>query len=588
MLKSIRWRFTFIYFVLVFVAMIIAGVFITQRFEEYYLNDADRQLDAIAHIIIPQIEDYNDFEARGEAIQSTLTNYNEVGLRQEMFVVDAGSKRIVATSTENINSMAVDVLDIRLLTEGHTKVEMGRIIESTSDTIGRTYDKVYPIVTDDELIGLLYLRYDMKDIYETLTQSRFYILQATMISAAITVVMGFFMARSITDPINEVTMKASKMAQGDFNQVVDVRSNDEIGNLGEMFNYLTDQLRTSISETSREKSKMEAIINYMADGLVAVDIDGNIIHSNPVARELLNIDLSHTGRFYGLNETLNIKRILAQTSSWHGSEKISIGDSVLKVNYAPFENDASEVFGIVFVLQDITEQQRLERMRREFVANVSHELKTPLTSIKSYTETILDGVVEDKETVHEFLNVVNTEADRMSRLVRDLLQLSNFDSNMIRLTKEEHNYNEMIRTIIRKLDISIKNKNHVVRFVSEDEEIIGQYDYDRIEQVLINIISNAIKYTPDNGRINIYTMIDKGNVIMKVEDNGMGIPSEDLNRIYERFYRVDKARSRELGGTGLGLSIAKEIVEMHEGEIDITSAVNTGTTVVIRIPKNVE
>lgn len=289
-----------------------------------------------------------------------------------------------------------------------------------------------------------------------------------------------------------------------------------------------------------------------------------------------------------MNEKLTLKYITKHKDGLIGSDAIGIGESIYNVDYAPFMDENNEIGGIVLVMKDVTKQQKLENMRREFVANVSHELKTPLTSIKSYTETLLDGMLDDREISESFLGVVNSEADRMTRLVRDLLQLSNFDNRKTKWNIVDNDLVKLLNQIVIKLHITAKNKNQTLEFITEDDKLMADFDFDRIEQVLLNILSNAIKYTENDGEIKIYLENRDNKAYIKVKDTGMGIPEEDLPRIFERFYRVDKARARELGGTGLGLSIAKEIVEAHNGSIEIHSEVNEGTEVVVMIPMNDE
>jgi two-component system sensor histidine kinase VicK len=265
---------------------------------------------------------------------------------------------------------------------------------------------------------------------------------------------------------------------------------------------------------------------------------------------------------------------------------MTVNGRVLKVNFAPFQDEHSNRVGIVFVFQDITESHKLENMRREFVANVSHELKTPITSIKSYTETILEGRVDDPEMQKVFLEVVNTEADRMSRLVSDLLELSNFDSNSIKLKKGPYVITRLMDSCILKIQMTAEQKKQTIIKKYDLEPIECHFDKDKIEQVVLNILSNAIKYTQSAGQIEVQLRPGASDETFDIviSDSGMGIPEEDLDRIFERFYRVDKARSRAHGGTGLGLSIAKEIVEAHQGSIRIDSEVNVGTKVTISLP----
>lgn len=591
MFRSIKWRFIVIYFMLVFIGMVISGIFIIQSIEQYNYVNIDNRINSISNLVLPRISEYEDLNDNAADIQQILNTYSGFGFREEIFVIDIDSNyTILATNSENRGRNAINVLEFNLLVGSSNGKEMKDYVSKDANyTSLKTRDMSYPVGQEDDVRGILYIRYDLAEVYENTNKSKVIIIQSTFLASFITVILGFFIAKSITDPINDVTDKAAKMAAGDFNQVVEVKSGDEIGKLAEMFNYLTKRLKTSLSEISREKSKLEAIINYMDDGLIAVNTEGEIIHLNPKAISMLNFtetSLDFNKTIGLLNENLLIENIIKKDDFWVGSDSIKNDDSIYKVNYAPYANENREKSGIVFVLQDVTEQEKLEKMRREFVANVSHELKTPLTSIKSYTETILDGMVEDPETQREFLTVVSLEADRMNRLVQDLLQLSSFDTANVRLKREVHDYLALITMSIKKFEVTTKSKNQTIELFSDEESILGKFDYDKIEQVIINILSNAIKYSYENSILVVNVNSHGDYVNISVKDNGMGIPEKDLNRIFERFYRVDKARTREHGGTGLGLSIAKEIVEAHKGRIRIHSTLDIGTTVVINIPKD--
>lgn len=590
MFKSIRWKFIIIYFMLVFIAMIISGVFIIKYFEQYQLDNIEAQLEDLSEkLLLPQLSEMESLELQGTAVQEIIRQNQVVGFREEVYVISGSANRIIATSTDNTGRNASEVLG-----NGY-----GLFVQSLNGkTVKlpimnkqlRTSDMAVPIIHAGKQTGVLYLRYDLNETYKTLDQSKVIILQATALALFITVILGYIIAKSVTEPINAVTEKASKMAQGDFDQAVDVRSDDEIGKLAEMFNHLTGKLKATLGEMSQEKGKLEAILNYMADGLIAVDQTGAILHINPTARKLFGVpesgynELNYDSLIRPLNHELTIQSVIARNEDWIGNEVLEFSDAVYTVGFAPFKNEEGEKIGLVFLYQDITEQHELDRMRREFVANVSHELKTPLTSIKSYTETLLDGVLEDPDTARQFLNVVDHEADRMARLVRDLLQLSNFDANIIQFDREYHDYVDLFKKTIGKLEVTARNKGQILSLVSAPEALVGYFDYDRIEQVVQNIVSNGLKYTPDGGQIALKTYAEEDSMVLEVQDNGVGIPEQDINRIFDRFYRVDKARSRNLGGTGLGLAIAKEIVHGHNGSIHITSALNQGTLVRIVIP----
>ena len=586
MFRSIRSRFTIIYFLLVFIAMIFAGVFIVQSLEDYNLTVISNRLDDIAQIMLSELSkiETDNLVDVTSTVQETIDRHVDIGLREEIFIIDGTTHNIIATSSENVNRDVTDILDDALVIQGLIGNEKEKNVE-LGDSI-KTKDKVYPILKNNKQLGIIYLRYDLNDIYESINKARMIIFRAVVSSLVVTVMIGFVISKSITDPINEVTKKATLLAEGDFNQLVDIKSEDEIGSLSSTFNFLAGELKRSISEISREKSKLEAIINYMEDGLIAINAEGRIIHSNPKAIKMLsNGDQFDDDVIGDLLSIYNSGRIDSDV----GSKNISAKGRVLKVNFAPFLDEDSKRVGIIFVLQDITDAERLENMRREFVANVSHELKTPITSIKSYTETILDGRVDNLEIQKTFLEVVNTEADRMSRLVSDLLELSNFDSQSVKLKKQLYTMDDIIDNCILKIKVTADQKKQTIIKHYHHPSIQAYLDKDKIEQVVLNILSNAIKYSSEAGNIDIELRPGEkpGEFDLVVIDSGMGIPEEDLERIFERFYRVDKARSRALGGTGLGLSIAKEIIEAHEGSIRIESEYNYGTKVTITLPLDV-
>lgn len=578
MFSSIKWRFTIIYFILIFVALITAGIFIVQAFEDYHLGTVENNLDDLSQLILPKIEALDGFNP--DEIQQIVETHQGLGFDEEIYVVN-NKDQIVASSTEIQSTTASNILDLNLLIAARNG-ESETAIAAIKNYDVRTMDRSMPIQIDEKYVGILFIRHNLDAIYTTLSKTTMIIVRAILLASLFTVFISFLIAKTISEPIEDIARKALLLGEGDFSNKVDVKSDDEIGDLARIFNVLTDKLRYNINEVFKEKNKMETIIEYMNDGLIAIDLEGEIIHINSKARILLKIDESKR-LFNQINEVLNIDEIL-ENEAYVGIQNIQRGESILKIDYLPFEDDSENNIGLVFVIRDITEREKLDRMRKEFVANVSHELKTPLTSIKSYSETLIDDDY-DQEITKKFLNVINSEADRMDRLVRDLLQLSNFDASFADVRIENNDWLVLIENILLKLRPSYEMKNQRVELENHTDETIGQFDYDRMEQVIINILSNAIKYTPENGVIDILLDHDDAFFIIKVIDNGMGIPENELKYIFDRFYRVNKARSRKLGGTGLGLSIAKEIVELHGGVIIIESTLNIGTTAIIKVPK---
>lgn len=571
--------------------MIIIGVFLLQQFRQYHLGEVSDNLRGIANNVILTLEDI-DWQYNNEEAQANIMVYEKTAaIGMEIYVINKELTIVSSTNTAYLNHNATEILEADLIIYAFNNTPKEKDIMK-GEANNSTKNVVYPLHDEhSRVIGAIYLRKNIDDIHKTISASTNILVRATFLALFITILLGFLIAKSITGPINDVTIKAEKMSKGDFDQVVDVKSDDEIGQLAFMFNHLTARLKSVMQEMSNEKQKMDTIITYMADGLVAANADGKIIHANPRALEMLGInkvDINHKSFdevFAPYNEQLSIENLKVTSGNQSESEIMMMADGIiLRANYAPFNNDKGEFDGIIILLQDVTKHEKLEKMRKEFVANVSHELKTPLTTIKSYTETLIDGAVENRELTMHFLQVIDTESDRMSRLVRDLLQLSNIDYHKDKWNKKSIDLNEILQKAVVKLEVAAKNKEQHIHYDPTAYPLKLHADQDRIEQVLLNVMSNSIKYTPNGGRIEIKLENNESQALITINDSGIGIPKEDLPRIFERFYRVDKARSREMGGTGLGLAIAKEIIDAHEGSIEIFSQEEQGTCVTIKLP----
>lgn len=593
MFRSIRWKFVTIYFILVLIAMLIAGIFIIREIDELHVSEASKELEGIQHILVNDLKEVGDLTEQEEDVNAIMVKHgNSIGINDNVWVIDDSHYSVVATT---------GAADSSFISEGtYTNMILSAIqSQSKQEEIkringdNRAMVQIYPITYYGESTGVLLLRRDLSTVDETVEEIQGIIIQVIVISTVATILLGYIISKSISDPINELTQKAVLMSKGNFDHQVQVKSNDEIGELSETFNFLTRKLKKSLTEISLEKTKVEAIVNHMADGVIAVDNHHKIILMNPKAIELLHFgsegyfESDFDKLIYPISEELTYNYITENIEEWTGNTVISIEDEIVKFSYAPYMNDQDQKTGIVYVLQDVTDSEKLDAMRRDFVANVSHELKTPLTSIKSYTETLMDGYVDDVETQKSFLKVIDSEAERMTRLVRDLLQLSNFDSHKINFYKEYNDYVDLLRNSIEKLSMEAKKKNIGFKLITSQESLVGLFDSHRMEQVIINILSNAIKYTQEGGHVEVHILERDERAILRVKDNGIGIPADDLIHIFDRFYRVDKARTRNMGGTGLGLSIAKEIVHGHEGIIELTSELGKGTTVTISMPMDV-
>lgn len=592
MFKSIRWRFVLIYFLLVFLAMSIVGLFIISQLEKIQLNMSSKNMDASIRFILatstPLQED--NWGDHIEEIQNSINNGIQIGYNENVYIIlNDEKKTVIAGSAEDAigqSAYNLNMINNYILTksiEGNPEeiIPPGQ----EDDSINIIKHMSFPVNENGNIKGFIYLTNNIGYIYETVDQSKKIMTQATIIALSLTVILGLILSATITGPIKDLTVKAKKMSQGDFDQKVDVKSNDEIGQLGKMFNFLIVELKKSISNLHQEKSKMETTFKYMADGVLTVDIDGNIIHANPVSREIISLEKEEEKYDVVISKIKNDMSLQdIANNNFHGTDTLERNGETYKIDYAPFMDNQNEIGGVILVFKNVTEQYKIEKMQKEFVANVSHELKTPITTIKSYAETLIDGAIEETSIAKEFLSVINSESDRMSRLVSDLLKLSRMDYEQTNWTKEKLNVNEMVKDVCMKLRILAKNKNIKMHIEQIPEEFNILFDRDGFEQIMLNIAGNAVKYTPKQGNIWISAIKKNEDVVISIKDDGIGIPKEDQSRIFDRFYRVDKARTREMGGTGLGLSIAKQIAEAHDSTIIVNSEIKKGTEIKIIIP----
>ncbi|MDO5040523.1 MAG: ATP-binding protein [Peptoniphilus sp.] len=588
MFNSIRYRFIIIYLLLVLICMAIVGAFIINRLEVVQIDSITNQMQQTLQSIEntagflseeewneKDAEIYNTLSAWKISQNDTIYAISENNDIPEIVSSTANAK-IGGRSALSHKSLEPSLILSALKGEESETVVLGEIDDLNSKHIAK------PIFSSEgDVKGILYMTSNLSEVYQVVDKARSILTNATGIALVITAVLGYFIASSITEPIRDVTKKASAMAKGDFDQKVEVKSDDEIGNLGHMFNYLTDELKSTISQMELEKSKLNTIFNYMAEGVLAINRKGYMIHANPIARNILDLDEDYIEKQFDLSK-LNIKVDYNVLSTLEGESQVPIKGEFYKIKYAPYRLKNYFDLGIIVVLQDITKEHALETMRKEFVANVSHELKTPITSIKSYTETLLDSG-NFTEQDRKFLDVINKENNRMSSIVTDLLQLSDIDYKSYAFKYEPIDTYDAISSVLESLELFIKEKKHRIK-LDVDMDIKDIFaDRNSLDRILINIISNAVKYTDDRGRIRISATSDEAYVKISVEDNGIGIPQKDMDRIFERFYRVEKSRSREMGGTGLGLAIAKELTELMKGSLKLSSRYGEGTTVTIRL-----
>lgn len=509
-----------------------------------------------------------------------------VPVRVEAFFTDTSWRVVASSSTERLGQPLGDGADLLRRAQ-----ETGMTVdELRSGPGGRSVHVAAPVVGGGQIKGFVYLIGSLEQIDAVLRGMRPILATSTLVALLVAAVLSYILARTITGPVKELTARAGEMAGGRFDRLIEVRSSDEIGRLAGMFNHLTVRLRDTLEEISAEKRKAEAILNHMADGIIAVDRESRVMLLNPAAARMLRVAPEEVvgGPLLAVLPDLPLEgalsAVLAGREEEPGEVTVPRRGMVLRARLAPLRDPAGQPAGLVIVFHDITQQEKLETMRREFVANVSHELRTPITTIKSYVETLLEGARDEPEVADRFLRVVAGETDRMVRLVNDLLTLSQIDSRRMRWEMEALDLGGLVAEVGEKFADRCRRKGLALDVAAAQNlpEVWG--DRDRLEQVLSNLLNNAVDFTPADGAIHLSAEAEGDRVVVRVRDTGVGIPPEDLPRIFERFYRVDKARSREFGGTGLGLAIAREIVEAHGGRIEINSAPGRGTEVRFDIP----
>lgn len=597
-MKSIKLKLVILYITLVFIVMIVSGTIMLMNVKKSETETSESELKEYAtKINATHVQKRKTFDEIQEGFKNSesISNSNiivQILLTDGTIVVPTN----ISSETTATSKVVIDAItDKQQNTDGYFKYG-----QKYTGADGVKVWNEYALkvkVQDTDLEYIIYTRVDADPMLGRLALMTNTITIASAVAMLLTAIIGFLFAGTLTAPISRLTKKAKELA--DKNQpegipVIDssntrltVNSSDEIGQLTESFNHMSQQLSSTISYISSEKNKMEIVLHNMTDGVLGYNKSGNSIHANDLCQELLGITNIDKIPFKEMTKKLGIE--IDDLNELHidtlKESTTKIGDKFISAILTTYTNKYEDVEGIVIVLQDVTKFKKLDNMRKEFVANVSHEIRTPLTTIKTYTETLIDGALDDKDLALSFLNVIESESDRMTLLVQDLLELSRFDNEQLKLDLKDADLVSLIKECLIQNKLAGEKKQQDFIFDC-NQEIIIHIDRGRINQVFSNIIGNAVKYSTEKGTILITIENLEKYCYVTIKDSGMGIPKEDIPFIFERFYRVDKARSRAMGGTGLGLSIAKEIMKAHNGKITVTSEHNIGTTVTLRFNKN--
>lgn len=599
--QTVQVKLVIIYVLLILVAMQLIGVYFISTVKaslvNNFTNNLKEQADILAKFAAPSLSPSIDSDA--DVTENTTEDLNLVVRNlfsisgAEVQVLDSNGK-IVATSLQ---------LHQSYIGQKNKSLAVSRALQNISDNEEEFIEEdgtrkkmiAVPVTHNEKVVGAVHIVASMTEVYDTMNRVNQIFFSGTIIALCLTGVLGVVLAHTITHPIQGLTRQAELVAEGHFDMKAPVLGNDEIGRLSMAFNDMTIRLKEALSANEEENEKLSSVLSNMSDGVLAADESNNVIVWNKRALELMEVGTLQEAQLPAVlsltaEQLVELKHGRTQSfimsKEQYDEQSMDDEETILKVTLSPVHRRDRGMTGAIAVLQDVTDQEKLEHSRRQFVANVSHELRTPLTTIKSYAEALNDGALDERELSERFVGVIRNETERMIRLVSDLLHLSRLDSNQAPLRRQQTNIREMLEEVADRFSFQLRQKSIAVK-VKVDRSIQHVWlDRDQIDQVLDNLVSNAVKYTSDGGDIIITATRskDKAYAEISVQDTGIGIPAKDLSRIFDRFYRVDKARSRSMGGTGLGLSIAREIVKHHGGKIMLESELNIGTTVTFSLP----
>ena len=590
-LQSLHTKLVIVYVLLIIIGMQIIGLYFTNSLEKELTNNFMKNIKQYAtqlEVNIERIYKDNPSNAQKE-VQSLL---NEYANRQEIEEIRFIDKDQIIMATAKLSSHSL----INQKVNDNSVQKAISLGEANSHNVLKDYGNgkeriwIYnlPVKNGNDVIGNIYIESNINDVYNQLNNINQIFIIGTAISLFITVILGFFIARKITRPITDMRNQTVEMSKGNYTQRVKIYGNDEIGELALAFNNLSKRVQEAQANTESEKRRLDSVITHMSDGIIATDRRGRIRIVNDMAIKMLGMAKEDLIGYYMLN-VLKIEGDFSLEEIQENNDSILIDMNeeegiIARVNFSTIVQDTGFVNGYIAVLHDVTEQQQVERERREFVANVSHELRTPLTSMNSYIEALEEGAWKDENLAPSFLSVTREETVRMIRLVNDLLQLSKMDNETEQITKEIVDFNMFINKIINRHEMTAKDTT----FVREipNETIFTEIDPDKMTQVFDNVITNAMKYSRGDKRVEFHVKQNAlyNRMTIRIKDNGIGIPINKVDKIFDRFYRVDKARTRKMGGTGLGLAISKEIVEAHNGRIWANSVEGQGTSIFITLP----
>lgn len=601
--QSIHFKIALVFALLLLITFQIVGAVFVQRLKSENIKSFKQRVELSTYVdnsLIKQLTSTNTTKAN-KSINTILEDINNENISTIQVIDSKGTIR----GENDVNGRSV-------IGQKTTNTNIKRVLYSGRTFTTMTYDKsskqrsyvsITPLFSasgnTNTVVGALYLRANLESVYDSVNSVTLIFATASLIATAIGMALAITVSSAITRPIDEMKKQTMQIADGDYSGKVHVYGTDELGQLAQAVNNLSVRVEEAQESSDSERRRLDSVLSHMSDGVIATDRRGNISIINDMACEYLDVE-SKDVIGTSILDVLKIREIQTMRELIENQDGIIVDmsdaghDQILNAYFSTIQRETGFISGLVCVLHDVTEQQKIDRERRQFVSNVSHELRTPLTSMRSYIEALNDGAWKDPEVAPAFLKVTQDETDRMIRMINDLLSLSRMDSGTVKLDFELVNLNELFNYILNRFDMMLKkdnndtretkSKNYTIKRDFTKRDLWVEIDTDKFIQVVDNIMNNAIKYSPDGGVITCRLLETHNHVILSITDQGLGIPRKDLGHIFDRFFRVDKARSRAQGGTGLGLAISKEVIEMHHGKIWVDSIEGKGSTFYISLP----
>ena len=619
--SSIRTKFVIVYVLVNIISLQLIGLFFTTQLRNSNVNTFEQNIIEQEKILNYHVrEELEKVSGSGDSSKNTEDNtgqdesvkssrdsksgiaklVSEFNIQKLLLVnvIDNDSK-ILATSSKNGNDeylakRSFDPLVSQVIKTG----ESTKQIQNNADSNKRVWIYVSPVKKDNEVIGVISLMADIESVYQEVNSISKIFIVGTILSILITTVIGFVASKTVTSSIEKMSSQVKKMALGNYGTVVGIDTDDEIGDLAKVFNQISKRIEEEQDVTETERRKLATIIESMMDGIITTDNNGRIILINTSAEDMLGgrNDEIFIGKdvlkILNITEYESIEEILEAEDSLLVNASKSDEELLLRAEISKIEKEdkedltqmSTELEGYIIVLYDVTDQERQEKERREFVSTVSHELRTPLTTMNSYIEALEEGVLEDKELAPQFIDTIHKETTRMIRMVNELMQLGKMDIKEEHYEKEFIDINKMLEQITDRFALTHPEKNFIKHIPKSPIFVEG--DQDKLTQVFDNIVNNAIKYSPNGKNITVRVRQNyhHNRVSISIKDEGVGIPLVHIDKIFNRFYRVDKSRQRSMGGTGLGLALAKTIVEAHKGRIWAQSREGYGSIIFVTLP----